>query len=469
MGATMPGGERVQRREKVAAVPKGGDRLKWYGPGLLWMVSSVGSGSVLFTPRVGSRYGYALLWAAFLVAFLTWVIIREIGRYTVVSGRTILDGYYSIPGPRGWAVWLIFLPGLASGVVVVAGIAALVGSALAIVVPGGQAFFSIGIILISAVLVISGRYTYLEKVTTVMAVILILSTFVTALAVFPGWRVYSRGLVPVLPQDFDAYFVLPWIGFLLAGAAGMMWYSYWVAARGYGGAVFEEERPGEEELPPGSGAGAGGSSALRSWLAIMGNAAAIGVIGATLVNLSFLTLGAELLGPLEIIPQGIRVAEDIVRLLSGVWGPAGEWILIIGIFVALWGSILANQDGWGRMYADATLMLARRNSPEEDGPPRSPAGRRLLLKNGYIIVVLTALPVAVFIMLRDPVGILSIGGIISAAHLPVVITLTLYLNSRRLPAEFGPGPLWTAATVAAILFYAFFSGFYFYRLLFRTQ
>ncbi|MEW6116537.1 MAG: Nramp family divalent metal transporter [Nitrospirota bacterium] len=154
---------REQRRDNVAVAPAGRKRLNWYGPGLLWMVSSVGSGSVLFTPRVGSRYGYELLWAVLLVAFLTWVIIREIGRYTVVSGRTILDGYYSIPGPRRWAVWLIFLPGLASGIVVVAGIAALIGSALGIILPGRQAFFSVSIILVSAVLVISGRYNFPKR------------------------------------------------------------------------------------------------------------------------------------------------------------------------------------------------------------------------------------------------------------------------------------------------------------------
>jgi len=60
-----------ERREKVAPVPSGWERFKWYGPGFIWMVSSVGSGSILFTPRVGSRYGYDLLWAAMLVTFLT--------------------------------------------------------------------------------------------------------------------------------------------------------------------------------------------------------------------------------------------------------------------------------------------------------------------------------------------------------------------------------------------------------------
>lgn len=62
-------------RQTVDPAPHGWDRLRWLGPGLLWMVSSVGSGSVLFTPRVGSRYGLELLWIAVLGGFLTWVII----------------------------------------------------------------------------------------------------------------------------------------------------------------------------------------------------------------------------------------------------------------------------------------------------------------------------------------------------------------------------------------------------------
>jgi Mn2+/Fe2+ NRAMP family transporter len=213
-----------QRRHTVKPVPMGWERFKWYGPALIWMVSSVGSGSILFTPRVGSRYGYSLLWAAFFVAFLTWVIIREIGRYTVVSGRTILDGYSKLKVPKKWAVWLIFIPGLVSGIVVVAGIGALIGSALAIILPLNQSISAIGIIFVSALLVISGHYKKLEVVTSVMAAVMIISIVLTALAVFPSGSVFAKGLVPTIIPDFDPYFVLPWFGFLLAGSTGMMWF-----------------------------------------------------------------------------------------------------------------------------------------------------------------------------------------------------------------------------------------------------
>ncbi len=82
--------------------PKGKNRLKWWGPGILWAISSVGSGSILFTPRVGSEYGYVFLWLLLSVCFLMWIMIREAGRFSVVTGRTVLDGFSTLPGPRNW-------------------------------------------------------------------------------------------------------------------------------------------------------------------------------------------------------------------------------------------------------------------------------------------------------------------------------------------------------------------------------
>jgi len=89
-------------RSSVPEAPSGKAKWKSMGPGLLWMISSVGSGSLLFTPRVGSRYEYDLLWMALLIVFFMWVMIREVGRYTVVTGKTILDAFAELPGPGGW-------------------------------------------------------------------------------------------------------------------------------------------------------------------------------------------------------------------------------------------------------------------------------------------------------------------------------------------------------------------------------
>jgi Mn2+/Fe2+ NRAMP family transporter len=87
-----------EQRKYSPEPPKGKERFKWYGPGLMWMISSVGSGSVLFTPRVGARYGFEFLWVALIIIFLMWIMIREVGRYSVVTGKTIFDGFKGVSG-----------------------------------------------------------------------------------------------------------------------------------------------------------------------------------------------------------------------------------------------------------------------------------------------------------------------------------------------------------------------------------
>jgi hypothetical protein len=50
------------------------------------------------------------------------------------------------------------------------------------------------------------------------------------------------------------------------------------------------------------------------------------------------------------------------------------------------------------------------------------------------------IPIIVLHLLRDSVGILSVAGIITTAHLPIVVALTLYLNLPCLPRVYGLVP-----------------------------
>ena len=470
-------------RSQVPEPPRGARRLRWYGPGLLWMISSVGSGSVLFTPRVGSRYGYVLLWVVLIIVFFMWVMIREVGRYTVVSGKTILDGYRTLPGPRNWAIWFILIPQIVSGIVLITGIAALVGSVLMIALPGSQLLYAVGMILVSGVLVITGRYEKVEHVSSILAGMLVAVALVSAIVVFPALGPLAAGAVPGLPDQVDLYFILPWVGFILAGAAGIMWYSYWVAARGYGGRVGSQDHGQDEDQAgqagtagqPGDGtAGAGEldveelTRRARGWLRVMSTTALIGVVGGMLVILSFLILGAELLGPEGIVPEGVRVAEDLTKLFSEVWGTAGRWILLVGIFVALWGTIIADQDGWGRMYADATFMLLpAKGQRERHGLLGWVLASHERLRDIYIVALLVVLPIGILLVMRKPVDILSVGGIVTAVHTPVVVFLTLYLNRKALPHDLRPGAFITTAMCASGLFYGAFCVAYFYNLIAR--
>ena len=465
-----------EQRKQSPAPPKGKERLKWYGPGLMWMISSVGSGSVLFTPRVGSRYGFEFLWVALIIIFLMWIMIREVGRYSVVTGKTIFDGFKGVSGKTQWPIWLIFLPQLLAAVVTISGIAALTGSALMIALPGNQQLYSTAVIVLAIILVVSGRYKVVEKVASVMAGLLVMLVIVTSIKVFKSTDAFVQGLIPGIPQNLDMQFVMPWLGFILAGAAGIMWFSYWVVAREYGGPQLDQEdieqQESEEDLNEAT------SERLKRWMKVMSNTAAIGVVGGGLVIVCFLILGTELLKPEGIVPQGIDVAKDLSRLLSDVWGRAGFWMLIISITIALAGTILSNQDGWGRMFADATLILLapvfrKKGINQEKSKKEKKEGRkakswwqrliseRSKLKDAYAIVFGAIIPLVVFFLVRNPVDILSIAGTVAAVHTPVVVFLTLYLNMKRLPKALRPGTFSISCMILSGLFFTVFAVYHF--------
>jgi len=165
---------RLMFRDTVPHPPEGRDKVRWYGPGLLWMLSAVGTGSILFTPRVASVYEYKLLWLLLLVVFFMWVMIREMARFSIVTGKTMLEGMYDLDGPRGWAVWLIFVPQLLAAAVGIAGLSAVVGSALQSFFPGTTGVYGIALVVLCAAFVASGQYMLIEKASRLMALLLML-------------------------------------------------------------------------------------------------------------------------------------------------------------------------------------------------------------------------------------------------------------------------------------------------------
>lgn len=427
--------------------PVGWARVRWLGPGFLWMVSAAGSGELLFTPRIGSLYRYALIWALVAAVALKWFVNREIGRYTVVTGRTLLHGFSRLPGPRGWAVWLIVVPQLVVAVATIAGLAGSAGTALIVALPGDVRLWTIAAIATSTALVAWGRYTAVERVATWIAIALGTSSVVAAATVFDSPGDLAAGVVPSVPAGTEIAEVLPWLGFMLSGAAGMIWYSYWIRSKGYGRARHRGSDGTDLALD------ADDVRRARGWLRQMTFDNSVAVVGTLVITLAFLVLGAELLAPRDLVPEEDRIAEVLGELLGGVWGRAGFWFMILAVFVGFWDTVLSDQDGFGRMFADSTRILAR-----EHGARRVPS--EAALRRGFVVVLLAVVPVALYLARGNPVGLLKLAGAIEAAHIPVLAGLTLYLNRREVPSPLAASRPVTIATAAAGIFFAAFAVFY---------
>ncbi len=172
-----------------------------------------------------------------------------------------------------------------------------------------------------------------------------------------------------------------------------------------------------------------------------------------MIALAFLILGAEILKPQGLVPSENKVAEVLGGLLGTLWGPVGFWFMITAVFVGFWDTVLSDQDGFGRMFANGSMALAGRLGI--DLPVGAESLRRL-----FVGVLTTAIPIALYLAIGEPVTLLKIAGIIEAAQLPILAILVLWLGRRELPAELRPSSLTTGATMLAALFFGLFAVVY---------
>lgn len=237
-----------KKNKIVSEAPKGKGKLKWIGPAIIWMISAIATGELIFTPRIASLYGYTVLWTMVLAIFLKTLLAREIGRYAVVTGTSILEGIKKLPGPGNWGVWIIILPQFFVAVATIVGMSGAASSAIILAIPGSFQFWAIVFLAISVALVFFGKYRAVELISIVMALVITVALVTAAILIFPRIDVLAAGLIPSLPSDVNFSELLPWIGFMMSGAAGLIWYSYWLVARGYGASYYRFKEAEETKV-----------------------------------------------------------------------------------------------------------------------------------------------------------------------------------------------------------------------------
>jgi len=74
------------------------------GPGLVIAATGVGAGDLVAAAVSGSRYGFAVVWAAAVGAILKYTLNEGLARWQLVTGTTLLEGW-----ARHLGRWLQYL------------------------------------------------------------------------------------------------------------------------------------------------------------------------------------------------------------------------------------------------------------------------------------------------------------------------------------------------------------------------
>lgn len=85
----------------MTQTPTPRNRWSLIGPGIVVAATGVGAGDLVATLIAGSRFGYALLWAAVIGTVLKIALAEAVGRWTLSSERTMFEGW-SVWAAAGW-------------------------------------------------------------------------------------------------------------------------------------------------------------------------------------------------------------------------------------------------------------------------------------------------------------------------------------------------------------------------------
>ena len=95
------------------------------GPGLLLAATSIGASHLVMSPRAGWMFGFELLWLVPLTHLFKYHAFEFGPRYAAATGESLITGYARMPGPKGWALWILLFVTVAQGIGVLAGVVAI--------------------------------------------------------------------------------------------------------------------------------------------------------------------------------------------------------------------------------------------------------------------------------------------------------------------------------------------------------
>ncbi|HET8759895.1 MAG TPA: Nramp family divalent metal transporter, partial [Nitrospiria bacterium] len=77
------------------------------GPGVVWMALAQGSGELIWWPYVVAKYGLTFLALLVPACLLQYPLTVAIGRYTLLTGETIFQGFFRLSRSLGIVLWAL--------------------------------------------------------------------------------------------------------------------------------------------------------------------------------------------------------------------------------------------------------------------------------------------------------------------------------------------------------------------------
>lgn len=301
--------------------------IRAFGPGLVIVLTWLGAGDIVETGVAGGNYGYALMWIIVLALVVRYLFVSLIAKYQLCNerGEGVLDGLARLhPLYPPVLLAMAVVMGHVYGAYMAVGI----GETWAALTGWGTTWqWALVWTVISLAIVFRPVFAQIEKIFLVLLAILSVSLLGTALWAGPSPSGILRGTLgfalPPQVGPFDSLLLVIGIMGAVGGSLMNLVYPYFLHQKGWRGPEYRR---------------------VQTYDFLLGIAVMI------VLDLAVWTLGAELVHGTG---KEIRALDDLSGLLGIALGNGGRVLFYLGVFAAIFTSIIGHAMGLGLLATHA--------------------------------------------------------------------------------------------------------------------
>jgi len=297
------------------------------GPGWVFALAVIGPADMVANTTLGATHGYALIWALAVVLVFRYVWLSTSAKYVLVTGESLLDGYSRL---GRWVAWAFLAVILVMRHLQNLYKIALLGSVAHLLAPlpvgSSERWWSLALTGAAFAMVFWGGYPVLESFCKRLAAVMGAMLVAAAALSRPDPAGILRGaLIPTIPESAGLYSTVLLLTALIGAEAGSLTnltYSYFMYEKGWRDLSYRRRQNWDLAFSV-------GAIFLMGMLLQITAAGTLHGAGARLDN-----------------------AGDLVRIFSAKLGLAGRLIFGLGLWAALFSSLVGTTTGYAMMATD---------------------------------------------------------------------------------------------------------------------
>ena len=410
--------------------------LKNLGPGLLFASMAIGTSHLVLSTKAGAQYGWIIIVPIILANVLKYPFFEFGIRYTNITGKSIIEGYYERGKGYLWLYACITLITSVAGPAALCSITAGLFINLFGIHDVSLTTIAVCLFGINSVILIIGKYKVLETTLKFLIPILFIALLATTVFVLR-----AGSITPIVnfepPEVFNELgilFLITLIGWMPTAVEASSWLSLWSA----------EKYKIDQKKPP-----------LKEALQEFNT----GYILTAILAIFFLLIGCMTLygSGTELSGNAVTFADQVIQLFTTHIGDWAYVFIAVSACATMYSTCLTQHDAISRVSIDIIGLLVGKHQAFKE-------------KRYYTIgiVVISLVSVLVLYTLSSNMGlILAIATATSFVLAPIVGYMNLKnVMSQDIPVADRPQKGLQFLTYAGILFLSCLSIYYGWVLLF---